>query len=895
MFAFERTRRFAVVSLLLCIGIGTLALGTIIYQWLSHWESLDAVQFVLNPGNFAWNSILLSGILILGIRLFPKNRVLPTAILLLILASHLYWRLSETPVLTDFAESSLLIAEVIALFSLLLNVFFLCRPLKRVLPGFYLSQELWPSVDIIVLTSDEPLEVLYKTLIGALGVECPSKTVYLLDHSYRPDVHLLCMELKCEYRAIENTDKAGILNAVLSDLKGELLLLLDAGQIPSVNCLKRMVPCFFDRLKLAFIQSSQCFVSQDPFQRHCKQLGHEQDFWQHRVLPLMDGFDATLLMGSGAIFRRKALIQTGGFSRELETGIDTALNLHRSGWESQYINESLFSTIAPSTLGEYWNKRLRTTKSAIKLLLKKNTILDASLSLRQRLAYAVLLMSFIQPFLKQALFLLPIICLACGVFSVPVAGLGIIAHYLSCYLLYSLVYAHLSGNTRLPLWVDSYDVSFGCYAIAKLMENVCSLSRKNTHLPEKKLEPIKTVAFEWQAVWPQCVFLLITLSGLVYTGLTVLDKPSFSPALILLALWLGYNAWLLVMAVQVAMNRPERRQHIRVERQVDVFASIHEPFDNDALPENNGKWVFIPGRTINLSERGASIVLDSVIPVLDTLTLHLGDIALGLQSEIRVNVTRSLLLPDGRHQIHVLFLWDHLSVPESQMLRQKIIRHCFMAPNAWQGVQQAFPLLQGVILFILAPLRWCFTKETTSRRLAPRYQTDLRATIFIPSAYSGVPVQVLELSEAGAVIRITSRQSLPLMQSLQLTFVSPGTILGDTLTQVPILLLRPIRQLWPGDTCYSVSFPRVPAASMNTLREFLYCQPKPENVKAGFWQRIGGQSVKIVPVAKPILDVKNAWWKPRSYKAKINPEQTLKTYSPFGFEPKDIKHADSPN
>jgi cellulose synthase (UDP-forming) len=129
-----------------------------------------------------------------------------------------------------------------------------------------------PPVDIFVPCCGEPLEVIKTTLQAVGRIAYQPHTVYVLDDGASPAVAALARSLGFQYRSRPRTglsladSKSGNLNFGLSQTSGELILVLDADQVPVPEILDRLVS-FFQEPRVAFVQSKQDFFlpEGDPF------------------------------------------------------------------------------------------------------------------------------------------------------------------------------------------------------------------------------------------------------------------------------------------------------------------------------------------------------------------------------------------------------------------------------------------------------------------------------------------------------------------------------------------------------------------------------------------------------------------------------------------------------
>lgn len=213
----------------------------------------------------------------------------------------------------------LLIAETYSFIDLLLFIFMMWKPPRRIPP------EPLPraTVDVFITTYNESIDLLRLTMEAAKRIDWPRLKVYILDDGQSSDVKAMASRLGCRYitRGEEWTGKprhakAGNINNALMQTSGEFILILDADQIPAPQIVSRVIGYFRDP-RLAFVQTPQYFYNLppgDPF-------GSDAPLFYGPIMQGKDGWDAAFFCGSNAILRREALLQLGltDYVREMET------------------------------------------------------------------------------------------------------------------------------------------------------------------------------------------------------------------------------------------------------------------------------------------------------------------------------------------------------------------------------------------------------------------------------------------------------------------------------------------------------------------------------------------------------------------------------------------------
>jgi len=163
------------------------------------------------------------------------------------------------------------------------------------------------SVDVFITVYNEPLEIVRRTAEAAVKIYYPHRT-YILDDGRSSVIKSLAKELGVDYitRANNRHAKAGNLNNALRQTTGDLILYLDADQIPAPKILDRVLGYFADD-RVGFVQTPQNFYNVpagDPF-------GNDAELFYGPIQEGKDGWGAAFLCGTNVVLRREALMQLG--------------------------------------------------------------------------------------------------------------------------------------------------------------------------------------------------------------------------------------------------------------------------------------------------------------------------------------------------------------------------------------------------------------------------------------------------------------------------------------------------------------------------------------------------------------------------------------------------------
>ncbi len=189
------------------------------------------------------------------------------------------------------------------------------------------------TVDVLVTTYDEPLDLVMTTARAAKAIRYPHRT-WILDDGNRADLRALAeaegigvITRSEDWAGMPRHAKAGNLNNALLVTEGEFLMILDADQVAKPEILDRTLGWFTDET-MALVQTPQYFVNvpaSDP-------LGSQAPLFYGPIQQGKDGWNAAFFCGSNAILRREALMQLGvsRYADEVQVGVHRALRTARS-------------------------------------------------------------------------------------------------------------------------------------------------------------------------------------------------------------------------------------------------------------------------------------------------------------------------------------------------------------------------------------------------------------------------------------------------------------------------------------------------------------------------------------------------------------------------------------
>ncbi|MCS6787511.1 MAG: UDP-forming cellulose synthase catalytic subunit [Thiobacillaceae bacterium] len=511
----------------------------------------------------------------------------------LLTARYLYWRATETLVVTDpfstLAMLALFLAELYAVAIFFLGIFVNVMPLHRVLPTLPADRTRWPTVDVLIPTYDEDPELLQTTLIAALNMRyAPGRMqVYLLDDGgtdqkcndpdpikamaarlRREQLQALCARVGAHYltRARNVHAKAGNLNAALAHIDGELIVVLDADHVPTADFLARTVGAFLADERLFLVQTPHFFVNADPAEHNLRIFGRmppENDMFYGAIQHGLDFWQSSFFCGSAAVLRRKALDEVGGFTGETITeDAETALELHSRGWRSLYYGRPLISGLQPETYAGFITQRVRWAQGMLQLLLLKNPLRRPGLKPWQRLGYLNSSAFWLFPYARLVFLLVPSAWLIFGL-QIYHANLAQFAAYTLPHLAAVVLAGHLLyGRVRWSFVSELYEMLQSFYCLRGLNQVL-----RNPRAPRFKVTPKGEVHYrDYVSSLAKPFYLIYTLAwvSIAWGIWRWLEQPLTREVTAITLGWEVFNLLLLHGVLGAMYERRQRRGAPRV-------------------------------------------------------------------------------------------------------------------------------------------------------------------------------------------------------------------------------------------------------------------------------------------------------------------------------------------
>ncbi|MBB5015707.1 UDP-forming cellulose synthase catalytic subunit [Rehaibacterium terrae] len=584
------------------------------------------------------------------------------------------WRINYTISYHDifsFVGALLLLgAELYALAIYLLGAFVNVWPIHRTPPPLPTDPAKLPTVDIIIPSYNEDPALLELTLLAATQVDYPRERlkVYLCDdggtvqrrenpklskQAWQRHLELkaLCERVGAIYVTREKNEhaKAGNINAALKDhCSGDLVLVLDADHIPTVDILRNTVGFFLRDPKLFLVQTPHYFINPDPLERNLRTyelMPSENEMFYNVIQHGLDFWNASFFCGSAALLRRSCLDEIGGIAGDTITeDAETAMTLHGRGYNSVYYGKPMIAGLQPETFSGFIVQRTRWAQGMVQIFLMKNPWTQPKMRITQRLAYTSSVFFWFFPFARIIFFLAPALYL---LFSLKIVDAFLPAdllayalpHVIGAIVLSNILY----GHTRWPFISELYETIQSVHALPAIV-NVLKSPRAPSFAVTPKGERLEE-DFISRLAMPFYVMLIFNVVLLI-AGVIRLHVVPEDLGIILLTMALAaVNLIYALAAIGIMLEKSQKRSAYRIPTQwVDIPATLRVGEEQ------------LPVHVVDISHTGARLRAHKGLPLTEAVTLNVAVPAWGgITVTIPSRLVRRHDTTDGKWELGVLF------------------------------------------------------------------------------------------------------------------------------------------------------------------------------------------------------------------------------------------------
>jgi cellulose synthase (UDP-forming) len=364
----------------------------------------------------------------------PLQRSLAFGIGAAILIVHLLWRADATLAglsAEGFALSIVLFAieAFIAIGLTLSAIADIMSAAVEIKPEGMRDTDL-PSADIFFVIADPKLapKAAY-SLAAAAQLDYPRDRVRLhlvgVDRaSDQESLNTLAERMRVSWLAASPEATTGqALNAALARTAGTLVLVLNVGETPTPDLLRRVAGGFVSHPDLALCDVPVFAVDGDPALSDIdvnRRLPNDPGAFFKTCLKTIGAATGSLGLNHRTIWRRTALSNSGSCSRwNLRPDATARIRAAEAGWIRGIVTRPMVAALAPDTVRDYLRTRMGQRIGTIEAALAHDPLMRRGLTMRERLSWIPALFGALMPFAWSIAFAVPPLAL---LLSVPIFG-----------------------------------------------------------------------------------------------------------------------------------------------------------------------------------------------------------------------------------------------------------------------------------------------------------------------------------------------------------------------------------------------------------------------------------------------------------------------------------------
>ncbi len=477
------------------------------------------------------------------------------------------------------------------------------------------------SVDIVVTTFHEPVQVVRATLLGCNAVSYPHNTL-LVDDSGRAEMRDLAAELGASYLHREDTAgaRAGALNHAINSSTAELLFMLEADQVPLPDALHAIAGYFHDS-RVAIVQTPMEYLNRDSI-LHSSPNRHERSYANEVLGPARGHLGGALWEGSASLVRRVALASVGGVATNSTTGeLQTTVRLHSLGWSTRYHSEPIVQGLAPHNLPAFLRQRERWARGHVGVMRTEDHPLTAhGLVREQRWCFTQLLLDYIQAVVDLGYFLVLVVVLWTGLVPLNASVLGLAMFWAPAFIARSVAAIALSrGRLRFGETAARRMLMFEIHLKAVLTALLGIHKRftpvEKTGVDEGGLDVIEHL----KLLTAMTLVLEVVLGARMLDALIGWPLSSMQGLVLIASALIGASIlWLALQVLGVFVRRRQHRSFYRVDTDLGGYADGQLVKIRDLTPAGAGlvtTALLVPGSRVHLrlrlpDARGGASTLD---------------------------------------------------------------------------------------------------------------------------------------------------------------------------------------------------------------------------------------------------------------------------------------------
>lgn len=199
------------------------------------------------------------------------------------------------------------------------------------------------------------------------------KEVIVINDGSRDNTLKIVKSLQKKYSKLvvinkKNSGKADSLNYALKYVRGDFVAIIDADSYPDKQAFSKMMG-YFDDTKVGAVTAACTPINRETFLGRLQSIEYKVIAFTRKLLEFIDSI--YVAPGSLSVYRKKALIEIGGFDKtNMTEDIESTWHILKNGWKVRMCLAATVKTVVPIKLKAWWTQRVRWTVGGFQVIKK---------------------------------------------------------------------------------------------------------------------------------------------------------------------------------------------------------------------------------------------------------------------------------------------------------------------------------------------------------------------------------------------------------------------------------------------------------------------------------------------------------------------------------------------
>jgi len=217
-----------------------------------------------------------------------------------------------------------------------------------------------------------------KTIAGTIDAIFDSdykflKEVIVINDGSKDNTLKIARSLQKKYPKLivldkKNSGKADSLNYAMKLVRGDFVAIIDADSYPEKQAFSRMMG-YFDDLKVGAVTAACTPLNRETLLGRLQSIEYKVIAFTRKLLEFIDSI--YVAPGSLSVYRKKALVEIGGFDKtNMTEDIESTWHILKNGWKVRMCLAAEVKTVVPTKLKVWWKQRVRWTIGGFQVIKK---------------------------------------------------------------------------------------------------------------------------------------------------------------------------------------------------------------------------------------------------------------------------------------------------------------------------------------------------------------------------------------------------------------------------------------------------------------------------------------------------------------------------------------------